>query len=257
MKKIYSLNFLSRFAFLLLTPVFFQFFALGFIWHSIYWGVVTFVLAIWLLFLVLSPLLGRVGCGWFCFMGTVSDFAGQRAFLKNRWRKPITWLRVWMILAFFGTALTFYFLNKEKGMTNGFAFIPGFLPLNFDDHYKHVWMIDVFSASVLALLLNKRWMCKNLCFMGALCAAGAKHSRLISVVDLSKCTRCGKCEKECLAGIPILEYVRENQGLVTNSECLVCGKCAEVCKPEAVKLKFVWSRKKYRERIYSDCIKQQ
>jgi hypothetical protein len=25
----------------------------------------------------LSPLFGRIGCGWFCFMGTTIDFAGK------------------------------------------------------------------------------------------------------------------------------------------------------------------------------------
>jgi polyferredoxin len=58
----------------------FQYFALGFIWHSIYWGVITFVFMIWAGFIILSPLVGRIGCGWFCFMGTVTDFAGAHAF---------------------------------------------------------------------------------------------------------------------------------------------------------------------------------
>jgi hypothetical protein len=53
----------SRILFLLLTPVFFRIFNFGFIWHSIYWGVISFVILIWFFFLLISPLFGRIGCG--------------------------------------------------------------------------------------------------------------------------------------------------------------------------------------------------
>jgi len=87
--------------------------------------------------------------------------------------------------------------------------------------------------------------------MGTLCSAGATYSRLIPVVDTDKCTQCYKCEKECLTGIPIVAYANNNKGLVTNSECIVCGKCAEVCKFDAVKLKFIWNRRKYKNSVKS------
>lgn len=249
MRKIYSLNFLSRFIFLILTPVFFQYFALGFIWHSIYWGVITFVLIIWTVFILISPLFGRIGCGWFCFMGTVTDYGGNHAFHKTKWKKPKLWTRVLILIPFFASAFIFYFLNKERGITHDFAIIPTFLKPEFNEHYKIVWMSDVSFALIMSLFLDKRWACKNLCMMGTLCAAGAAYSRLIPVVDTGKCTRCGKCEHECLVKIPIVDYVKQNKGLVTNSECILCGKCAEVCRFDAIKLKFIWSRDKYKDRI--------
>jgi polyferredoxin len=238
MKRFYSLNFLTRFVFLLLTPVFFQYFALGFIWHSIYWGVITFVLMIWAGFIILSPLVGRIGCGWFCFMGTVTDFAGAHAFRVSKLKRPNLWLRLIPFIAFFATSITFYFLNKERGVTHNFEMIPDFISLNMDSHYKIVWVCDVLFAFLLALFLNKRWGCKNLCMMGLMCSTGAKYSRLLTVVDATKCTRCRKCENECLASIPIIEYIKRN-GLVTNSECILCGKCAKVCKQQAIRIKFV------------------
>ncbi|GHT37227.1 hypothetical protein FACS189435_1780 [Bacteroidia bacterium] len=154
------------------------------------------------------------------------------------------WTRLALFIAFLASSITFYFLNKERGITHGFDVIPDFLPLSMDAHYKLVWVGDVSFALLLSLFLNKRWGCKNLCLIGGTCAAGAKYSRLLPVVDTSKCVHCGKCEKECLVGIPLSEYIKSN-GLVTNSECILCGKCAEVCKPEAIKLKFVWRRKNY------------
>jgi len=245
MKKLYELNFFSRFIFLLLTPVCFQFFAIGFIWHSIYWGVITSVVIIWMAFILLSPLIGRIGCGWFCFMGTVTDFSGKHSIHKTKWNKPKLWTRLLILVPFFISAFTLYFLNKERGVTHGFAIDPNFLKLSFNDHYKVVWLADVSFATIMALFLDKRWACKNLCMMGALCSAGAIYSRLIPVVDTNKCTLCGKCEKECLVGIPIVEYIKNNKGLITNPECLNCGKCIDVCKKDTITLKFVWNRKKY------------
>ncbi|MFN8206025.1 MAG: 4Fe-4S binding protein [Bacteroidales bacterium] len=251
MKNIFTYNFLSRVIFLLITPVFFQFFAFGFIWHSIYWGVITTVMLIWLGFIVISPLFGRIGCGWFCFMGTIIDMTGKHSIYKTKWKKPRIWVRLLILLPFFATSITFYFLNSQRGITHNFNLIPGFLKLDFSMHYKIVWIADIASAIFLGLLLDKRWACKNLCMMGTLCAAGATYSRLIPVVDTNKCTQCHICEKECLTGIQIIEYVKFNKGLISNSECILCGKCVDVCKLDAIKLKFIWDRKNYKNSIKS------
>lgn len=251
MKRLYTFNSLSRIIFLLLTPIFFQYFAMGFIWHSIYWGVITLVVIIWLAFILLSPLIGRIGCGWFCFMGTAYDLSGKHSFHKTKWKKPRVWTRLLILIPFFVSAFTFYFLNKERGITHDFAIIPEFLAPLFDTHYKIVWVGDISLAIILGLFLDKRWACKNLCMMGTLCAVGANYSRLIPVADTQKCTQCGKCEKECMVGIPIVDYIKNNKGLITNTECLLCGKCAEVCKPDAMKIKFVWNRKMYKKGIES------
>ncbi|MBE9468295.1 MAG: 4Fe-4S binding protein [Bacteroidetes bacterium] len=249
MKKLFSYNFLSRIIFLLLTPVFFQYFALGFVWHSIYWGVITTVVLIWGMFILISPIFGRIGCGWFCFMGATSDLSSQHSLIKIKWRKPKVWTRLLLLIPFFASAITFYFINKERGITNNFAILPSFLKADFNIHYKYVWVIDITCSLLFGLLLERRWACKNLCVMGALCSVGAKYSRLITVVDTNKCTLCGQCEKNCLVRIPITDYIKNNQGLVTNSECILCGKCIESCKFDAIKLKFVWNRKKYKQSI--------
>ncbi len=249
MKNIFSYNFLSRIIFLLLTPVFFQIFAIGFIWHSIYWGVITSVVIIWMVFIFISPLFGRIGCGWFCFMGTAMDLSSQHSIIKMKWSKPRIWTKALILIPFFASAFVFYFLNKEKGITHGFSVQPLFLKPDFNKHYGFVWIIDVGSAILLGLFLDRRWACKNLCFMGALCSAGANYSRLIPVVDTDKCTLCGICEKNCLLRIPITDYVKNNKGLVTNAECILCGKCMDDCKADAIQFKFIWNRKAYKKKL--------
>lgn len=247
MKNLYSYNFLIRVIFLLITPIFFQYFALGFIWHSIYWGAITFVVLIWGFIIISSPLIGRIGCGWFCFFGTASDLSSQHSIFKLKWKKPKVWTRVLMLFMFFSSAAALYFLNKQQGLTHDFKIIPGFLELSFNKHYQLVWVIDISIAFVFGLLAERRWACKNLCVLGAMCSAGATYSRLLPVVDTSKCTLCGQCEKVCLVRLPMINEIKNNKGLITNSECILCGKCIEACPTRAIKFKFVWNRKDHKK----------
>jgi polyferredoxin len=234
---------------LLLTPTIFRALNFAFIWHSIYWGTVTFVVLIWGFFIIISPLLGRVGCGWMCFFGTIQDIASEKSLIKTKWEKPVIWKRILWVILFFGSALIFFYINMNNGKIIRFSFNPSFLNMDFDNHYKHVWIYDTVGAVLLGLLMERRRTCRNGCPVGSLCAVGSTYSRLIPVVDTSKCTSCGLCEKVCLTRIPILDYIKNNNGLVTNSECLNCGKCADVCKPKAIIVKFVWNRNAYKEKL--------
>ena len=179
-------------------------------------------------------------------MGTATDLASHHSIIKMKWNKPKIWVRVLVLIPFFTTAFLFYFLNKEKGITHNFAVIPLFVKFDFNAHYQLVWAIDIASALLFGLLLERRWACKNLCFMGAFCAAGANYSRLIPVVDKDKCNLCGKCEKGCLVKLPIVDYIKNNHGLVTNSECILCGKCIDECPKGAINIRFIWNRKKFK-----------
>jgi polyferredoxin len=180
-------------------------------------------------------------------MGTIMDFAGKHSFCKTTYNRPKTWIKLLILIPFFTSAFTFYFLNKEHGLTHNFEVNPDFLPLNMDMHYKIVWMCDIFFAILIAVFLDKRWGCRHLCMMGTLTSIGAKYSRLLVVVDTNECTNCGRCEKECLSAIPLLNYIKDNKGLIANPECLLCGKCLQTCKSNAISLKFIWNRSKYKQ----------
>ena len=246
MRKLYFYNYLSRILFLLITPTLFRVLNFAFIWHSIYWGAITLVVLIWGSFILISPIFGRIGCGWVCFMGTIQDFVSEKSLIKYKRTKPIKWLRILFLISFLASSLTFYFINLKSGIHTGLRFDPFLLSL---DLYKEIWLYDVIGAILLGLLLEKRWVCKNTCPVGTLCAAGSKYSRLIPVVDNGKCNLCKRCEDVCLSKVPIMEYVTNNKGLVTDSECILCGKCVDICKHDAIKIKFVWNRKKYKQII--------
>ncbi len=210
-------------------------------------GCITLVVVIWGIFLLITPVFGRIGCGWFCFMGTVLDIASQHSIFRIKWNKPIIWIRLIIVLAFFTTAFIFLILRYQSGIITEIKIDLWLLKMDFSPHYKHVWLYDTMGAVCLGLLLERRWAFRNLCFMGTLCSSGTAISRLIPVVDINKCDLCGKCESDCLVRIPITKYVKKNCGLITNSECILCGKCIDSCKRNALKIKLIWNRKKYIE----------
>lgn len=158
MKKLYSYNFLTRILFLLLTPTLFRALNFAFIWHSIYWGAITIVVIIWSVSILISPLFGRLGCGWICFMGTIQDLTSQHSLFHIKWNRPNIWIRIFNICAFFSTTFIFFFMRLDSGTITGFKFDPWFLNMDFNLHYKHVWIYDTLGAVLLGLLLERRWV---------------------------------------------------------------------------------------------------
>jgi len=179
-------------------------------------------------------------------MGTVQDLTFGNSLIKIKRTKPLIWLRLIMPIGFFASSLTFFFIHLHNGTIQEIRFIPNFFGTELNPHYQHIWLYDTIGAILFGLLLEKRWVCRNLCFMGSMCAIGSTWSRLLPVLDTNKCNGCKKCEKVCLVDIPITNYLTaEKKGLVTNSECTLCGRCTKECNKDAISIKFVWNRKLY------------
>ena len=153
------------------------------------------------------------------------------------------------VLSFFASALTFYFIRLHSGKIPEVRFSPFLLYVDFNLHYKYIWMYDTVGALLLGLLLEKRWLCRNACYMGTLCSIGSTYSRLLPVINSQKCNHCGVCDKVCPVNIPVESYLEKSLGLITNSECLLCGKCIDQCKKEAIRYKMIWNRKRYKKNI--------
>lgn len=46
--------------------------------------------------------------------------------------------------------------------------------------------------------------------------------------DGSRCVQCGVCGYNCPVGIPVRDYARQGQPVVS-ADCVQCGQCIEVC----------------------------
>ena len=246
MKKItiFKLNQFSRLLFLFLTPALFTLFNFAFIWHSIYYGSVTFVIVIWGIFVIITPLFGKIGCGWFCPFGTIQDLIGEGSIIKIKSGKPLNIVRYFCIFPFFISAFTFFFIRIKQGIINGFHLDLFRIPSEFDGENTYLWIYDTIGVLFITFLLGKRVLCRNICFLGGFTAIGSKYSRLLLVVDKDKCNNCGLCTTTCLGKVDIDFYINKN-GLITDTECLKCGRCIESCDRNAITYKLIWNRKKY------------
>lgn len=89
---------------------------------------------------------------------------------------------------------------------------------------------------LLAIFLNRirpRFWCRTICPLGGLLGLCSRFSALKLQKDESKCTQCGRCERQCQGAAspkPGQDWER--------SECLVCLNCVHVCPEDALDFSF-------------------
>ena len=180
---------------------------------------------------LISLLLRKSFCGWFCPVGTLSEWLwklGQKLFGRNFKLPP--WLD--------------YPLRSLKYLLLGF-FVWVIFSMNADDihaflqgsYYKvsDVKMLyfftrmTAFSAAVLLFLTVvslpvKNFWCRYLCPYGALMGLLAFSGPTRIQRDPQKCIDCGGCSRICPAHLPV-----DRKHRVHSPECIGCMDCTEVC----------------------------
>jgi transposase InsO family protein len=101
----YRINTLVRLFFLFLTPVLLPWISFAFVWHSIYFRSVTIVLLLWGGAVAVSPLLGRIACGWLCPFGTIQDLVASVTVFQPKRERSVEWVRWAMLEAHWFTSL--------------------------------------------------------------------------------------------------------------------------------------------------------
>jgi polyferredoxin len=188
-----------------------------------------------------SALVAKKGfCSWVCPVGTLSEYVyrGRRLLFQTQFQMPVfadVLLRTLKYLAAgFFLYQIFYRMPMDgieqfiQSPYNRFADIH---MLKFFTRMSATTFIVLMSLLVLSILFRHFW-CRYLCPYGALLGIIGLLSLGKIRRDHSRCTNCGRCEKNCPSVIPIRQ-----QTAVHSPECSACLTCVQSC-PEKEALGF-------------------
>ncbi len=212
----------------------------------------------------LTLLFGRIYCSTLCPLGIIQDgissVSGRRKGKKARFRysKPLFWLR-YGLLALFVVALLAA-LSAVGSLLDPWANFGRiaqnlFSPLWRWGNNLLAWFaeradsyafhsVDVYIKSGIAFGVAVLWLaglavlawwkgriyCNSVCPVGTFLGLISRISIFRPVIDESKCTKCGVCEKKCKS-----ECIDSQAGSIDRSRCVVCFDCMESCNFGAIK----------------------
>lgn len=179
--------------------------------------------------IVLTMLLGRFFCGWFCAFGTYNDWI--HLISKNVFKinfqvndkvdsilKYVKYIILLMLLIVVCTMGSNIFNNTSPW--DAFAQITDF---------SYV-LSELTIGFVLLLLITigaffvERFFCRYLCPLGAVFTIFSKISVFKIKKPNDKCGKCRICTNNCSMGLPLYK-VNDVRG----GECINCLKCVDVC----------------------------
>lgn len=222
------------------------------------------------LLLLMTFVLGRFFCGWFCPLGSLFDLLGKPLRRSGKshsgWPRTKYYLLAFLVaaslsglqlfglldpLSIFLRSLTLVLNPLWNLLANGLfdglyqAEIPLVSPAAdlvypfFRDHLlafrQPLFLLTFFSACFFLLLLfletvQPRFWCRNLCPLGALLGICSRFS-LLQRQPLSACSDCSLCSATCRMG------ATQSQGS-HNAECIRCLDCLDYCPHQRTEFHF-------------------
>lgn len=173
----------------------------------------------------------RAFCGWFCPVGTMSEWAGMlgKKLFKRSFEIP-QWL-VWLLTPI-KYILLFFFIIMVLQMSTFEAedFITG--SYNKISDVKMLLMVINFGgfalkAMIVLFILSlffKNFWCRFLCPYGALIGLGSFFRVTKVQRNEETCTNCEMCTKVCPSRIKV-----HTKKAVVTANCNACMSCVEAC----------------------------
>lgn len=192
-------------------------------------------------------LLGRFVCGFLCPFGLIQDLLFKipfiRKFRKVKGEKYLRWFR-FVILGVFVIILPMFVMDiTGLGKPWFCKFIcpvgtlEGGIPLVLLNKslrpavgFLYRWKVSLLVATILLSIIIYRPFCRYICPLGAIYGVFNKFSFMRYHVDETKCTKCGKCQKNCKLDIKV--YEKPN-----SIDCIRCGECKDACPENAIEIK--------------------
>jgi len=176
---------------------------------------------------VTGPILyGRGYCAWSCWTAMVLDFLPFKQNPKGRLSSKWESLRYIHFCISLALVLVLWFLFQYRSVSLAQDAL--------------VWLIArnaIYYCAAIALALtlkDNRAFCKYLCPITVILKATSRFSFLKIEGNKEECTQCGACNRACPMDIDIMEYVRNDQR-VLSTECIFCMTCTTVCPAEILK----------------------
>jgi cytochrome c oxidase accessory protein FixG len=169
-------------------------------------------------FLLITVVLGRVWCGWFCpqtILADVAEWAARRlglAVKHNRLHGIFLFLAVLV-----ASNLLWYFIPPHHFFT---------LLFTFDLHYA-AWITFVLTGLLvyIDLALVRRLICSDFCPYGRIQTAIVDKATLtlhLPDSERGRCIECNSCVKAC----PMEIDIRDGYQV----ECTSCARCLDACR---------------------------
>ncbi len=174
-------------------------------------------------FLLVTLVLGRVWCGWFCPQTTITDLADyfdQRigARLGQHFiGRAIRQLSYFLLALLVGANLVWYFISPYAFFTRLLAGELGGVAA--------ISLLAVATLVYLDLALVRRFFCRLVCPYGRIQLMLMDENSLtleFDPADADRCILCRCCETACPMGIDIK--------LGLQVECINCGRCLDACR---------------------------
>lgn len=202
----------------------------GFASKSVALGWVGAALVVAIVYAVIG---GRAFCGWVCPVNLLlegTDWLRRKAGVTVAEHTVSRHAKVWAALAVLVVSAVvslpvFEALSPVAAVNRGILFgaTAGVVTL---------------GAIVLAeFFWSRRVWCRALCPLGGFYEVLGKGGVASVSIDHGTCTRCGACQRACLADPAILEEpIAGRDAIVRAGDCMVCGACVDACPHGALRL---------------------
>lgn len=214
-------------------------------------AVMGFSLFIFVVWLILTLVFGRIYCSSVCPVGTLQDIASRAVRLCGRrtyrYSKPQSRLRIVMLLVMLVCLLGQYYVAVSvldpygayaRICTRIFApMVEGAMPLWNSTGVRMsvaIWgdtllAVVTFGVVVLIAARRGRLVCNTVCPVGTTLGIVSRFSIFQIDIDTDKCVQCGRCEEVCRGQcIDLTDHV------VDGSRCVNCFDCLTVCPNDAI-----------------------
>jgi len=187
----------------------------------------------------------RVWCSQLCmFNGFMAEGFAPALPLVGRQRAParelvltFTILRVLFFVVALGFAAFWILTLLQPGLFAGRA-----LAFMQEAEGTKYLVVDLFGMLLFWVVLGPRSYC-SICSAGTAVGLAGKHlGRQEITTNLTHCTSCGRCTRNCPAGLDVMASAE--RGIPMRSyTCFGCGRCVESCPTGNLRYTTAFSRR--------------